>query len=56
MSLYALHLGQIISTVLGEVDHGGQHGKAARTRVRDVTSDIDHTKDEAFAKVLFTKP
>jgi hypothetical protein len=25
MSLYAFHLGQIISTVLGQVDHDGQH-------------------------------
>jgi hypothetical protein len=31
MSLYAFHLGQIISTVLGQVDHDGQHGNAART-------------------------
>ncbi len=29
MSLYAIHLGQIISTVLGQVDHDGQHGNAA---------------------------
>ena len=29
MSLYAFHLGQIIATVLGQVDHGGQDGKAA---------------------------
>jgi hypothetical protein len=29
MSLYAFHLGQIISTVLGQVDHGSQHGNAA---------------------------
>ena len=28
MSLYAFHLGQIISTVLGQVDHGGQDGNA----------------------------
>ena len=26
-------LGQIISTVLGEDDNGGQHGDAARTRI-----------------------
>ena len=30
MSLYAFHLGQIISTVLGQVDHGGQDGNAAQ--------------------------
>ena len=33
MSLYAFHLGQIISTVLGQIDHGGQDGNAARTRI-----------------------
>ena len=31
MSLYAFHLGQIISTVLGHAEHGGQDGNAART-------------------------
>ena len=31
MSLYAFHLGQIISTVLGLVDHGGLDGNATRT-------------------------
>ena len=31
MSLYAFHLGQIILTILGQVDHGGQDGNAART-------------------------
>jgi hypothetical protein len=31
MSLYAFHLGQIISTVLGQVDHDGQHCNTART-------------------------
>ena len=29
MSLYAFHLGQTISTVLGQVDHSGQDGNAA---------------------------
>ena len=29
MSLYAFHLEQIISTVLGQVDYGGQNGNAA---------------------------
>jgi hypothetical protein len=42
MSLYAFHLGQIISTVLGQVDHGGQHGNAARTPIRGETSETDH--------------
>ena len=31
MRLYAFQLGQIISTVLGQIDHGGQDGNAART-------------------------
>ena len=29
MTLYAFHLGQIISTVLEQVHHGGQDGNAA---------------------------
>jgi hypothetical protein len=41
MSLYAFHLGQIISTVLGQVDHDGQHGNASRTPNQGET---DHTK------------
>ena len=39
MSLYAFHLGQIVSTVLGQVDHGGQDGNAARNR--DETFETD---------------
>jgi hypothetical protein len=39
MSLYAFHLGQIISTVLGQVDHDGQQGNAARTPTRHETSE-----------------
>jgi hypothetical protein len=31
MSLYAFHLPQVISTVLGENDQGGQHGICAKT-------------------------
>ena len=48
MSLYAFHLGQIISTVLGQVDHGSQDGNAARTRIRVETSEIDHTQKRRF--------
>jgi hypothetical protein len=48
MSLYAFHLGQIISTVLGQVDHDGQHGNAARTPIRDETSKTDHTQKPRF--------
>jgi hypothetical protein len=57
MSLYAFHLGQIISTVLGQVDHDGRHGNAARTPIRGETSETDHTqKNNALAIVLSTKP
>ena len=48
MSLYAFHLGQIISTVLEQVDHGGQDGNAARTRIRAETSETDHTLKRRF--------
>ena len=48
MSLYAFHLGQIVSTVLGQVDHGGQDGNAAPTRIRDETSETDHTQKRRF--------
>ena len=44
MSMYALHLGQIISTILGQVEHSGQDGNATRTRIRDETSETDHTQ------------
>ena len=48
MSLYTFHLGQIISTVLGWVDNGCQVGNAARTRIRDETSETDHTQKRRF--------
>ena len=48
MSLDAFNLGQIISTVLGQVDHDGQHGNAARTPIRDETSENDHTQKRRF--------
>ena len=48
MSLYAFHLGQIISTVLGQVDHGDQDGNAARTRIRDETFETNHTQKRRF--------
>ena len=40
MSLYAFHLGQTISTVLGQVDHSGQDGNA--------TSKTNHTQKWRF--------
>ena len=45
MSLYTFHLGQIISTVLGQIEHGGQD-----------TSETDHTQNDAFAMVLSAEP
>ena len=45
MSLYAFHLGQIISTVLGQVDHGGQDNAA---RIRNETSETNHTQKRRF--------
>ena len=48
MSLYAFYIGQIISTVLGQVDHGGQDGNATRTRIRDEMSKTDHTQKRRF--------
>ena len=52
MSLYAFHLGQIISTVLGQVDHDGQHGNAARTPIRGETSETDHSAIYQTIKAL----
>jgi hypothetical protein len=48
MRLYAFHLAQIFSTVLGQVDHDGRHGNAARTPIRGETSETDHTQKRRF--------
>ena len=48
MSLYACHLGQIISVVFGQVHYGDQHGTAVQTRIRDETSETDHTRKRRF--------
>ena len=48
MNLYAFHSGQIISAVLGQVDHDGQVGNAAENRIRDETSKTDHTQKRRF--------
>ena len=48
MSLYAFYLGQIVSIVLEQVDHGGQDANAARTRIRDETSETDYTQKLRF--------
>ena len=47
MTLYAFHFYAFRTdnqTVLGQVDHGGQDGNAARTRIRDETSKTDYTQ------------
>ena len=54
MSLYAFHLGQIISTVWGQVDHDGQHGNAARPGTK--RPELTTPKNDAFAILLCTKP
>ena len=46
--MYAFHLGQIISTVFRQVDHGGQDGNAARARNRGETSETNHTQKRRF--------
>ena len=51
MSLYVFHLGQVIPAVLGQVDHCGQDGNAARTRIRGETSETD-----LFVMVLSAEP
>jgi hypothetical protein len=56
MSLYAFHLGQIISTVLGQVDHDSQHGNAARTQSGAKRPKLTTPKNDAFAILLSTKP
>jgi hypothetical protein len=48
MSLYGFHLGQIISTVLGQVDHDDLHGNASRSPIRGETSETDHTQKLRF--------
>ena len=44
MSLYALHIAQVNSTVLGPGDHNWQHGNAARTIILGKTSETDSTQ------------
>jgi hypothetical protein len=57
MSLYAFHLGQIISTVLGQVDQDGRHGvtlpepQSGARRPKLTTP-----QNDALAIVLSTKP
>ncbi len=48
LSLYLFHLRRIISTVLKQVVHNGQHGNAARTPILGETSEADHTQKRHF--------
>ena len=50
MNMYALHLGQVISTVLGQVDHAGQHGNAARTPVQGESGETGHLKKQHLVR------
>ena len=52
MSLYAFHLGQIISTVLGQVDHDGRHEPQSGAKRPKLTT----SKNDTFAILLSTKP
>ena len=56
MSLYAFHLGQIISTVLGQVDHDGQHGTLPEPQSGVKRPKLTTPKNDAFAILLSTKP
>jgi hypothetical protein len=56
MSLYAFHLGQIISTVLGQVDHDGQHGTLPEPQSGVKRPKLTTPKNDALAIVLSTKP
>ena len=46
MSLSPFYLGQVISTVLEQVDHGGQHSNAVWTRIGDETAETDRTQKQ----------
>jgi hypothetical protein len=59
MSLYAFNLGQVISTVFGQVYSNGQHDNAAN--LPEPQSGTNHpklttSKNDAFAIVLSAKP
>ena len=56
MSLHGFHLGQIVSTVFGEVGHDGQHGNAAWTPIRGETSQTDHTQKRRFRYSAIYQP
>ena len=56
MSLYAFHLGQMISIVLWQVDNGVQDGNAARTESGTKRPKPITPKNDTFAMVLPAEP
>ena len=51
MSLYAFHLEQVISIVLGCNDHDVQHGVCAKYSIRDEMPEDDHTPIRVFSHI-----
>jgi hypothetical protein len=56
MSLYAFHLGQIISTVLGQVGHDGHMVTLPEPQSGTKRLKLTTPKNDAFAILLSTKP
>ena len=56
MSSYAFHLGQIISTVFGQVDHDGNMVTLPEPQSGTKRPKLTTPKNDAFAIVLSTKP
>jgi hypothetical protein len=56
MSLYAFHLGQIISTVLGQDDHDGQLVTLLELQSGAKRPKLTTPKNDTFAILLSTKP
>jgi hypothetical protein len=56
MNLYAFHLGQIISTLLGQVDDDGHMVTLPKHQSGTKRLKLTAPKNDAFAIVLSTKP
>ena len=58
VSLYAfhVHVGQVNSTVLRQVDHCGQHGKAAHTMMQGETCEADFIQKRLFRNSAICQP
>ena len=48
MTLYVVHLERIISTVSGQVDHGGHHVNFVLILIYCEASKTDHTDHKSF--------